>query len=60
MNKFIGIIIIVGTIIGQFYLTKLYGSNFFPKSPAELGTDILALMLVGLGIYILRSKRKLL
>jgi len=59
MNRFIGNSIIILTILAQFFITKSFGGNFFPESPAELGLDVLSLFLFGLGIYISRSKRKL-
>lgn len=59
MNRLIGILIIVITLFAQFFITKSFGNNFFPGSPSELGLDLLSILFLGFGIFMIRTKRKL-
>lgn len=58
--KLIGILIIILTIFAQFFITKSFGDNFFPGSPTELGLDLLSILFFALGVFLIRTKRKLL
>jgi Mn2+/Fe2+ NRAMP family transporter len=59
MRKFLGFVLIVAVFVFQISYTQIFGGNFFPQSPLELGMDIMSLLVFLLGVYLSKSNRRL-
>jgi len=59
MKKLIGLCLIFGTIYVQFSDINSSDKSWFPESPAELGFRLVFLASIGIGVLLVRSKRRI-
>lgn len=58
MKKLLGLCLIFGTIALQFSDISFVGSGF-PQSPAELGFRLVNLATLGIGVSLVRAKKRI-
>jgi hypothetical protein len=58
MKKLFGLCLIFGTIALQFSDISFVGSGF-PQSPAELGFRLVTLATLGIGVSLVRTKKRI-
>ena len=59
MKKLFGLCLIFGTITLQFSDISLGGESWFPQSPAELGFRLVTLATLGIGVSLVRTKKRI-